>query len=403
MRLTRRTFGATVLAGASGLMFGRAHAAMAPVKVGVLTDMNGPLSSVLGLGSVDGARMAIEDFGGSVLGTPVELVFADHQSKPDVGASIARKWLDEDGVDLIIDYGNSAVALACINVVHEKNKITIVTGAASSDISGKFCTPNSFHWGYDTYMQTAPVTAELTAEGNDTWFFITVDYAFGIAMQRDATAKLEAASGKVLGAVRFPLDTSDMSAFLLQAQASGAKAIGIIAAAADLERLMKQGDEFRLWEKQRAAVFGLQMNDVVSIGAAHMQGVVHDSIFYWDLNDRTRDLGERFWKRNGKPPSETHAVNYSAVTQYLKAVRAAGTKETGPVLKALHEMPVDDLVTPGGTVRLDGRLVRPTYLLKVKPAEQVKRKYDVFELVREVPGSEAFRPLALSACPLVKS
>lgn len=403
MRLTRRGFGATALAGVSSLMVRRARAATAPVKIGVLTDMNGPLSSVLGTGSVDGARMAIEDFGGSVLGTPVELVSADHQSKPDVGSAIARKWLDEQGVDMIMDYGNSAVALACINIVREKNKVTIVTGASSSDITGKFCTPNSFHWGYDTYMMTAPVASELTAEGHSTWFFITADYAFGLAMQRDATAKVEAGGGKVLGGVRFPLNTSDMSSYLLQAQASGAKAIGVVAAVADLERLMKQGDEFGLWKKQHAAVFGLQMNDVVSIGAEHMQGVVHDSIFYWDLNAKTRDFGERFWKRNGKAPSETHAVNYSAVTQYLKAIRAAGTKESGPVLKALHAMPVSDLVTQGGTVRADGRLIRPTYLLRVKPADQVKRKYDVFTLVREIPGSEAFRPLSESACPLIRS
>jgi len=402
MRLSRREFGATAVAGASGLVSGRSRAATKPVKIGVLTDMAGPLSSVLGTGSVDGARMAIEDFGASVADMPVELVFADHQNKPDVGTGIARRWFDEDGVDMIMDYGNSAIAIACAGIARDKNKITLVTGASSSDITGKFCNPNTFHWGYDTYMMSAALASDLTAQGGDTWFFITADYAFGYALEGDAARKVEQSRGKVVGRIRFPMNTSDMASYLLQAQGSGAKMIGLIAAVDDLERLVKQGGEFGIWKQQKAVVFGLQLNNVVAIGVEHMRGIVHNSIFYWDRDDNSRAFGRRFWKRNGKPPSETHAVNYGAVTQYLKAIRAVGSKDTAAVLKALHDLPVEDLVTAGGKVRVDGRLLRPTYLLEVKPKEQVKEVYDVFSVVRVIPGSEAFRPLSESACPLVK-
>jgi branched-chain amino acid transport system substrate-binding protein len=403
MRLSRRAFGATVLAGATALTTRRSFANTDKVKIGVLTDMSGVLSAVLGQGSVDGTRMAVEDFGGSAAGMQVEVVFADHQNKPDIGSAIARRWLDQEGVDVITDLGNSAVAIACQSIVKEKNKVIIISGASSSDLTGKFCNPHSFHWGYDTYMQSAGTATELTVRGGDSWFFLTADYAFGHALEVDASRKIEENGGKVLGKLRFPPNTLDMASLLLQAQTSKAKVIGLIASGDDLERFVKQGNEFGIWKRQKAAAFGLQLYNVMSIGVEAMEGIVHNSIFYWDRDDKSRDFARRFWKRNGKPPSEAHAIAYSAAMQYMKAIKSAGTKETGAVLKALRELPVDDLVTPNGTVRADGRLMRPTFLLEVKPKSQIKEQWDVFNVVREIPAEKSFRPLSESACPLVKT
>ncbi len=399
--ITRRGLGgaAAALSLAAG---GRAWSQAAPIKIGVLTDMSGALSAVLGQGSVDGARMAIEDFGNSAAGMPVQLIFADHQNRPDVASNVARSWLDRDGVDLILDLGSSAAAIAVANIVHEKGRIAIVTGAASSDITGRFCNRNTFHWGYDTYMQSAAVAAELTRGGGDTWFFITADYAFGHALEADARRKIEENRGRVVGSVRHPANTTDMSSFVLQAQASRAKMIGIASAGDDLERIIKQGGEFGIWRRQQAVAFPLQLYNIPAIGIDVMQGIVHNSIFYWDRNDATRAFGRRFWARNGKPPAETHAVNYSAVTSYLKAIRAAGTKETNAVLAALRAMRVEDVVTPTGQVRADGRLIRPTFLAEVKPASEVRETWDCLRIRSEIPGDQAFRPVAESACPLIR-
>ena len=395
----------SLLAGASGaaLLAGNARAASAPVRIGVLTDMSGVLSSVLGTGSVDGARMAIEDAGNKAAGLPVELVFADHQNKADIALGIARKWIDEDGVDLVMDLGSSAAAIAVEGLVKDKNKVCIVTGAASSDITGKFCNRNTFHWGYDTYMQSAAVASELTRRGGDTWFFITVDYAYGQALETDSRAQIEKLGGKVLGGVRHPANTTDFSSYLLQAQSSGAKMIGLATTGSDLERVVQQGAEFGIWAKQKAAAFGLQLYYVPSIGVQAMQGILHNSIFYWDRTNETRAFARKFWARNGKPPAETHAVNYSAATQYLKAINAAGSKDPDAVLKALHAMPVNDVVTPEGTVRADGRLIRPTFLVAVKKPSEVKEVWDCLEVVSTIPGDQAFRPAAESACPLLKA
>lgn len=400
--LSRRQFCLGTSALALGA-FGPAKAQGNSITIGVLTDMSGALSSVLGKGSVDGARMAIEDFGGSVNGLPVKLVFADHQNKPDIASTVARRWIDEDGVDLVMDLGSSAAAIAVQNIVRDKNKIIIVTGAASSEITGRFCNPNSFHWGYDTYMQSAAVAAELTRQGGNTWFFLTADYAFGHALEADARRKIEENGGRVLGSVRHPANSNDLSSFLLQAQSSGAKMIGIASAGDDMERVIKQGAEFGIWQKQKAAAFGLQLYNIPSIGLDPMQGILHNSIFYWDRNEASRAFGKRFWERNGKPPAETHAVNYSAATAYLKAVKAAGSKDTQAVLKALHSLPVEDAVTPSGQVRKDGRLIRPTFLVEVKPKAQIKDTWDVLTVKSEIPGELAFRPVADSACPLLKA
>lgn len=382
---------------------GGVRAQAGKVKIGVLTDMSGALSAVLGEGSVDGTRMAIEDFGKSAAGMPVELTFADHQNKADIASSIARRWIDEDGVDLIMDLGSSAAAIAVQNIVKDKNKIIIVTGAASSEITGRFCNANSFHWGYDTYMQSAAVAAELTRRGGDTWFFLTADYAFGHALEADARRQIEANGGRVLGAVRHPANSQDMSSFLLQAQTSGAKMVGIASAGDDMERVIKQGYEFGLWSKQKAAAFGLQLYNIPAIGLKEMQGILHNSIFYWDRTEEARAFSKRFWSRNGKPPAETHAVNYSAATSYLKAVKAAGTKETGAVLQALRAQDIADVVTPNGRIRADGRLMRSTFLAEVKPITEVKDKWDCLVIRSEIAADKAFRPASESACPLMKA
>lgn len=402
--ISRRMFcaGASMLA-LSVTSTGAARANAPVVKIGVLTDMSGPLSAVLGEGSVDGTRMAIEDFGGSVGDMKIELLYADHQGKADVSSGIARRWIDEENVDLILDLGNSAAAIAAQKIVEDKNKIIIVTGASSSDITGKYCNRNSFHWGYETYMQSAAVAAELTRGGGDTWFFITADYAYGHALEADAQKSLEAVGGKVVGSVKHPANTHDFSSLLLQAQNSGAKMVGIASAGDDLERIIKQGAEFGNWQTQKAAAFGLQLYNVPAIGLEPMEGILHNSIFYWDRNDDTRKLSRRFWERNGKPPAETHAVNYSATTQYLKAISEAGSKDTDAVLAALHKMPVNDVVSPDGHVRADGRLIRPTHIVRVKKAADVKETWDCLEVVTEIPGDLAYRPVADSACPLLKS
>ena len=399
--ITRRTLGAG--AAALGLVAGRrARAQAQPLKIGVLTDMTGALSAVLGQGSVEGAKLAIEDFGGSAAGMPVQLLFADHQNKPDVASNVARKWIDEDGVSLVMDLGSSAAALAVQNIVRDKNRIAIITGAATSEITGRSCNRNTFHWGYDTYMQSAAVAAELTRRGGDSWFFLTADYAYGHTLEADARRQIEANGGRVVGSVRHPANTHDMSSFLLQAQGSRAKMIGIASAGDDMERAVRQGGEFGLWRQQQAVAFGMQLYNVPSVGVAAMRGILHNSIFYWDRTEATRAFSKRLWAILGKPPAETHAVNYSAAGAYLRAVQAAGTKETEPVLAALRAMKVDDVVTPGGQVRADGRLVRPTFLLEVKAPDQVKETWDVFTVKGEIPGDVAFRSPADSACPLLR-
>ncbi|MBS0560054.1 MAG: ABC transporter substrate-binding protein [Proteobacteria bacterium] len=393
------------LAGAGATIPGRrARAASQTLKIGVITDMTGPLSSVLGMGSVEGARMAVEDFGGSAAGMPVEIVYADHQSKADIALSIARKWIDEDGVDMLLDIGNSAAAIAVEGLLKEKNRIGIITGAASSDITGKFCNNNTFHWGYDTYMQSAAPAGALTRQGADTWFFITIDYAFGHSLEADATARIIKDGGKVLGSVRHPANSTDFSSYLLQAQSSGAKAIGVANAGSDMEHCLKQGAEFGIWQKQKAAVFGMQMYNVPAIGQQTMQGIIHNSVFLWDRTPETIAFSDRFRPRNGgKPPAETHAVNYSGALQYLKAVKAVGGKDPAAVSKALHEMPVEDFVSVKGSVRKDGRLIRPTFLLRVKKPDQVKAVWDCLEVIDTIPGDQAFRPASESACPLMKA
>jgi branched-chain amino acid transport system substrate-binding protein len=396
---------APLVVAAALLPVGRATAADdGPVKIGVITDMSSVLAAVSGPGSVDGARMAIEDFGGSVLGKPIELVSVDHQGKPDIASATARRWFDQEGVDMTMDFVSSAVGIAVLNVAKEKNKITLVTGAASSDFTSKLCTDKSFHWGYDTYQQSSVVPPALVKEGFDTWFFITADYAFGHALERDATRKIEQAGGKVVGGVRSPINTPDYSSFLLQAISSGAKVVGIAAATDDLQRLVKQAREFNLITAERKAVaLPIQATDVYGVGLEAMQGVRFSTVFYWDYDEKTRGFSKRFEARNGKPPSEVHAMNYSAVLHYLKAVKAAGSKDTAAIANKMRELPVEDAVTsPPAHIREDGRLLRTVYLGEVKKPSESKGGWDLYKDLKPIPGEQAFRPVSESECPLVK-
>jgi branched-chain amino acid transport system substrate-binding protein len=390
------------LLGVTGLAFGSAKAQS--VKIGVLNDQNGLYADLTGMGSVHAARMAVEDFGGAVLGKPIEIIFADHQNKPDVGSTIARQWIESDGVNVILDIPNSAVGLAVREVTRTRNAVDINTGAASSDLSGKACSPHGVHWTFDTYGLAAGTGRALVKQGGRTWFFITADYAFGHALERDTAAFVEAGGGKVVGAVRHPLNTPDFSSFLLQAQASEANIIALSNAGGDTINAIKQAAEFGLGRAgtQRVAALLVQFPDIHALGLQVAQGLTATETFFWDLNDETRAWTKRFIMRNGgKPPSMIHAGTYGGTLHYLKAVAAAGTSEAGAVVAKMKEIPVEDFYTKG-SVREDGRVMRPYYLLQVKTPAESKYPFDYMKLLATVPAEEAARPLSESACPTVK-
>jgi branched-chain amino acid transport system substrate-binding protein len=390
------------LLGVTGLAFGSAKAQS--VKIGVLNDQNGLYADLTGMGSVHATRMAVEDFGGSVLGKPIEIIFADHQNKPDVGSTIARQWIESDGVNVILDIPNSAVGLAVREVTRTRNAVDINTGAASSDLSGKACSPHGVHWTFDTYGLAAGTGRALVKQGGRTWFFITADYAFGHALERDTAAFVEAGGGKVVGAVRHPLNTPDFSSFLLQAQASEANIIALSNAGGDTINAIKQAAEFGLGRSgtQRVAALLVQFPDIHALGLQVAQGLTATETFFWDLNGETRAWTKRFLAKNGgKPPSMIHAGTYGATLHYLKAVAAAGTSEAGAVVAKMKEIPVEDFYTKG-SVREDGRVMRPYYLLQVKTPAESKYPFDYMKLLATVPAEEAARPLSESACPTVK-
>jgi branched-chain amino acid transport system substrate-binding protein len=388
----------------AGMIIGPAFAQQ-PVKIGVLNDQTGLYADLTGMGSVYAARMAVEDFGGKVLGRPIEVIFADHQNKPDIGSSIARQWIDNDGVNVILDIPNSAVGLAVREVTRNRDAVDINTGAATSDLSGKACSPHGVHWTFDTYGLAASTGRALVKQGGDTWFFITADYAFGHALERDTTAFVQAAGGKVLGGVRHPLSNADFSSFLLQAQASKAKIIALANGGGDTINSIKQAAEFGLSKtgSQRVAALLLQFTDVHALGLEVAQGLTATETFVWDLNDATRAWTKRFLALNGgaKPPSMIHAGTYGGVLHYLKAVAAAGTTDATTVVAKMKEIPIDDFYTKG-SVREDGRVMRPYYLLQVKTPAESKYKFDYEKVLATVPAEEAARPLSESACPMVK-
>jgi branched-chain amino acid transport system substrate-binding protein len=378
--------------------------AQQPVRLGILNDQSGLYADLTGMGSVYAARMAVEDYGGKVLGRPIEVVFADHQNKPDVGANIARQWIEKDGVNVILDIPNSAVGLAVREVTRTHDAIDINAGAATSDLTGKACSPHGVHWSFDTYGLAATIGQALVKQGGDTWFFVTADYAFGHALERDTSAFVTAAGGKVVGAVRHPINSPDFSSFLLQAQASKAKIVALSNAGGDTINSIKQAGEFGLTHSkdQRVAALLLQFPDTHALGLEAAQGLTASETFYWDLDDKTRVWTKRFLAVNGnKPPSMAHAGTYGAVLHYLKAVAAVGSTDATKVVEKMKELPIDDFYTKG-TVREDGRVMRPYYLLEVKKPSESKYPFDYLKLLATVPAEDAARPLSKSECPMVK-
>ena len=394
-----------LLASAALLVLTQAPFALAQtkaVKIGVLNDQGGPYSSVTGPGAVAAARMAIEDVGGAVLGKPVELVAADHQHKPDVGSAIARRWYDAEGVDAVFDIYNSGVALAVQRLAQEKNKV-LISSVNTAEITGKSCATNGLQWGGDGYA-LANLTVKGAYKGKpESWYFLTVDYAAGHSLEKDARAAVEAQGGKVLGAVRFPLGSTDFSSYLLQAQASKADNIGILGGGTDLLNAVKQADEFQIRKtRQKVIPFALTTADVVALTNQTAQGFPLVMSFYWDENAATRAWTERFRKSQGKLPTDLQANVYSAVLHYLKAVQAAGTTDAKAVLAKMRDTPVEDFYTHGARIREDGRLMRDMIYAEAKAPGQMKSKDDLVSVVKRFTGEQAFLPRALSECPLVK-
>lgn len=378
--------------------------AQTAVKVGVLNDKSGLYADLSGEGSIVAAQMAVEDFKAAEKGLNVQIVSADHQNKPDVGTSLARKWYDQDGVDMIIDVPTSSVALAVSLLTKDKNRVFIVSGGGSSDLTGTACTPNTIHWAYDTWATGNGTGSAMVKQGGDTWYFITADYAFGHALQRDTAATVEKAGGKVLGQARHPLSTSDFSSFLLQAQSSKAKVIGLANAGADTVNAIKQAAEFGITQGgQKLAGLLVFINDVHALGLKTTQGLVLTESFYWDLNDDTRAFSKRFAARfKGKMPTMAQAGVYSGMIHYLKAVDATkDTKDGAGIVKKMKEMPTDDQAFGKGSIRVDGRKIHPMYLFEAKKPEESKGEWDLYKLLATIPADQAFRPLDQGGCPLV--
>jgi branched-chain amino acid transport system substrate-binding protein len=384
-------------------MTGPATAQPLHVKVGVLNDMSGVYADTGGKGSVVAAQMAVEDFAKTNPDVQVEIVSADHQNKPDVGAAVARQWFDRDGVDAILDVPTSSVALAVSQVTREKNKIFIDSGAGTTELTGKQCSPNTIQWTYDTYALAHGTAGAMLKRGGDTWYFLTADYAFGLSLQNEATAVIDKGGGRVLGAARVPFPATDFSSFLLQAQASGAKVVGLANAGGDTVNAVKQAHEFGLTDGgQKLAALLIYAVDVHAIGLQTAQGLVLTESFYWDLNPGTRAFSERFYKRNGDSmPTMNHAGVYAGLLHYLKAV--AATKSTDPqaTMAWMKANPTDDPLFGKGTVRADGRKVHPMYLFEVKAPSESKGPWDLYKLLDTIPAEQAFRPLAEGGCPLV--
>jgi branched-chain amino acid transport system substrate-binding protein len=347
------------------------------------------------------ARMAVEDAGGSVLGKPVEIVFADHQNKSDVGAAVARQWFDVGKVDMAIGFDHSAVALAVEQLAAERNKIAIAGAVGSTAFTGKSCTANEASWIYDSYALTTSLAKATVAEGRDTWFFITVDYAFGHSLEADATAAVKAAGGKVLGSVRHPLNTSDFSSYLLQAQASGAKVIAFANGGGDMVNAVKQANEFGLTKNQTTVALLIFISDVHSMELRAAQGLKFVTAFYWDRNDETRAWSKRFFERHGRMPTMPQAAVYSAIRHYLTAIAAAGTDEAKAVMARMRATPVNDFYVTNGRLREDGRLVHDMYFAQVKTPAESTKAWDYYKILGTIPGDQAFRSLADGGCPLV--
>ncbi|ACL61797.1 ABC transporter substrate-binding protein [Methylobacterium nodulans] len=374
------------------------------VKIAILTDMSSVYADSTGRGSVIAAEMAVKDFGGTLGGQPIEVVSADHQNKPDIGSNIARQWYDREGVDVILDVPTSSVALAVQQIAREKGKMLIVSGGGTSDLTGPACSPTGLHWTYDTYALSHVSGHAAVKQGLDTWAFITADYAFGHALERDGAAEVKRSGGKVLSTVRAPFATADFSSFLIQAQGSGAKLIAFANAGGDTVNAIKQAHEFGIVQGgQKLLALLINIDDVHSLGIEVAQGLLLTTAFYWDRDDATRAFAKRFKEIYGLIPTMHQAGVYSAVGHYLKAVQAAGTDDALKVVAKMREMPVEDMFAHGGRVREDGRMVHDMYLMQVKTPKESTGEWDLYKLIATVPGDEAFRPLAEGNCPLVKA
>jgi branched-chain amino acid transport system substrate-binding protein len=372
------------------------------VKIGVLTDMSSLYADATGKGSLAAVQMAVADYGGKVKGKPIEVIAADHQNKPDIGVAIARNWYDNDAVDAIFDVPTSSVALPISALTREKNKININSGGGSSDITGVACSPNTVHWTYDTYALSNVAGKAMVKRGEDTWFFVTADYAFGMALERDAANVVKESGGKVLGDVRHPLNSSDFSSFLLQAQASKAKVVALANAGGDTTNALKQAAEFGLSQGGQKMIALLQeITDTHALGIKATEGLIVTDAFYWDMNDETRAFSKRFNEKVGHMPTMIQAGLYSATMHYLKAIDAVGTDEAPKVMTQMRATPINDFFAKNGKIRIDGRMVHDMYLFEVKKPSESKNEWDLYKLLATVPGDEAFRPLDKGGCPLV--
>ncbi|MGV6873490.1 ABC transporter substrate-binding protein [Pseudochelatococcus sp. B33] len=371
------------------------------VKIGILNDQSGVYANFGGRYSYEAARMAVEDHGGSVLGAPIEVVTADHQNKTDIAANIARQWYDLEQVDSIMELTTSSVGLAVQSLSAEKKKITINTGAATTELTGKQCTPYGFHWAYDTHALAVGTGGALVRQGGDNWFFLTADYAFGYSLEENTADFVKANGGTVAGAVRHPLAATDFSSFLIQAQGSGAKIIGLANAGLDTSNAIKQAAEFGLVEGgQRLAALLFTIAEVHGLGLEAAQGLTLTEAFYWNRDDASREFGERFFKRTGAMPNMVHAGTYSAVSQYLKAIEKAGTDDADAVAQALRELPVDDVFAQNGKVEANGRMIHDVYLMQVKKPGESDIPWDYYTVLATIPGEQAFLKPSESGCPL---
>jgi branched-chain amino acid transport system substrate-binding protein len=392
------------LACATGLWLGALGAASSePVKFGVLTDLSGTFADLSGMGSVEAARIAIEDFGGSVLGEKIELVYADHLHKPDVGLSIARQWFDVEKVDVVLDVPNSGIALAVSNLAKEKKRLAIFASAATDRLTEDSCSGYGLHWTFDTYSQTNGAAKALIDQGYGTWFMLVADYAYGHSMEAAMREAVTRNGGKVVGGVRHPLNTQDFSSFLLQAQGSGAKMVALASGGNDTINAIKQGNEFGLDKTgQRMSSLLTFITEVHSLGLPQMRGLQFIVPYYWDFDDQTRAFAKKFQARLGKMPGEAQAGVYSAVLQHLKAVQAVGSKDADKVLARLRETPIEDLFARNGKLLPNGRLVHDMYLVEVKAPDASKYPWDYYKLLATIPAESAFRPVSETKCPLVR-
>jgi branched-chain amino acid transport system substrate-binding protein len=384
------------------LMLGASSLAQAEdgvLRVGIITDMSGQYADGNGPGSVISAQMAAEEIGGTVAGRRIEIISADHQNKPDVGVAIVRDWIDNKNIDVIAEGVTSSVGLAIQNLTRERKKLFLISGSGSSDLTGKQCSPTSVQWTYDTYASSNATAKAVVARGGTPWFFLTADYAFGQALERDATKAVLAAGGKVTGAVRHPFNTADFSSFLLQAQSSGAKIMALANAGSDFRNAVAQADEFNIRQSMQIVALQVTLTDVPALGLAHAHDLLFTDSFYWDRTPETRAFGNEFFKRHGAMPTAYQAGVNSALRHYFKAVAATNSVDPETVIAQMRKTPVDDFFSHGGKVREDGRMVHDMYLMRIKKPEESKQKWDLYEYVATVAGDDAFRPMAEGGCP----